>query len=264
MENHATDISTFTWTEHESIGSPTSHIIALELYRDSVVRPSLNALSEKIDELHRSDEDSADFELLDYAPLFQSTVEGYLLAIQSMWERGLRSMLISRAKRISRGETYVGALQRANWSGGRQPDLLHYFRELVGLSLQTFDSFGDIDILQIFGNVLRHGDGPSAQKLHERCPSLWWNWLGPNARIDVGPISITIPADVPKHPNFADITLPEAVLEQMMQSVIWFWEDIEHIRCNSFKRKHTSVVEKLDRWKLERLDRPKKRVWNLG
>jgi hypothetical protein len=132
------------------------------------------------------------------------------------------------------------------------------------LPLQSFNTYSDLDLLHVFGNALRHGDGPAAQKLHERCPSLWWNWLAPNTHIAAGSFSIIVPADAPKHPNFADITLPEAVLEQMMQSVIWFWEDIEHIRCNSFKRKHTSVVEKIDRWRLERLDRPGKRVWNPG
>lgn len=261
-EDRVTNISSFTWADYESIDSPVTHITALELYRDSVVRPSLKILDTKIDELQRCDQVSADFELLDYAPLFQSTVEGYLLAVQSMWERGLRGMLVNRAKQLSKPERYIGALQRAKWNDNTQSDLHLCFEELLGLSLKAFDSYGDIEILQIIGNALRHGDGASARKLHERCPSLWSNWLAPGTEIELGPFRVSIPPDAPKHPKFADITLTQSVLEQLMQSLIWFWEDLEHIRCNSFRQKHTSVVEKLDLWKMARLARPGNRVWN--
>lgn len=38
------DITTFFWTDHESIGFPDDHVHVLELFRDSIVQPSLQAL----------------------------------------------------------------------------------------------------------------------------------------------------------------------------------------------------------------------------
>jgi hypothetical protein len=258
------DTNTFTWADYEPVGFPTCHITALELYRDNVAHSSLKVLSDKIDELQKCDDAVALFALHDYEPMYQSTVEGYLLIVQSMWERGLRGMLNGRAKQLSKGDSYIGLLHQASWSGKKQPDLHHYFYELMGLPLRSFDSYDDLDLLQMFGNVLRHGDGHAARKLHRRCPSLWLN-LGPGAYSAARePFSAKFSSGSLKYPSVADITLPAIVFEQMVQSVVWFWEDIEYIRCNSFKRKHPSVVKKLDQHRLDRLNRSGKRVWNPG
>lgn len=262
MNDHAPQIDTFVLDDHEALGAATGHVGALALYSDSVVRPSLRALSDKIDELQRSDDDRAEFELLDYEPMYQSTVEGYLLAVQSMWERGLRGLLINRAKRLSKGADYATLLQRANWADVKRPDLHGYFQELIGLPLMSFYSHADLDLLQLLGSALRHGNGQASRKLHEKCPSLWVHWLAPGTRIEVGTLRLEMPADAPKHPDFELITLSSAVLEQMIQSVVWFWEDIEYIRCNSFKRKHATVVASLQQQMLERPNRPAKRVWS--
>lgn len=77
-----------------------------------------------------------------------------------------------------------------------------------------------------------------------------------------GPFRIVASQDGPKNPPFDSITLPECLLEQMIQSVIWFWEDIEHMRCNSFKRKHRSVVAKISTWQASRAYRDGSRVWH--
>jgi len=262
MNDHVPQIDTLVVDDHEALGAATAHIGALVLYRDSVVRPSLGALSDKIDELQRDEDARAEFELLDYEPMYQSTVEGYLLAVQSMWERGLRGLLINRAKRLSKGVDYAMLLQRATWMDAKKPDLHDYFHELIGLPLKSFYSHADLDLLQLLGSALRHGNGQASRKLHEKCPSLWTHWLAPGTRMEVGTVRIEIPANAPKHPDFELITLPLAVLEQMIQSVIWFWEDIEYIRCNSFKRKHATVVASLRQQVLDRPYRSAKRVWS--
>lgn len=251
----AYDITQHTLTDHDSIGSPSSHIGSLTLFRDSVVRPSLKKLDDEIDRLRDSKEPAADFFADDYAELFQTTLEGYLIAVQSMWERGLRSMLIRRAKKLT-PDADMQVIAHAKLEG-----LKSHFLALIGLPLDAFSSYSDLYLLQNLGNAIRHGDGHAAQRVHALCPRLWFNWLSPGEEIVAGPFRIVAPNDGPKHPSFNEITLPEALLDQMIQSVLWFWEDIENLRCNSFTRKHPSTVVKLSRWKDEIQSRSASRVW---
>lgn len=262
MDATTCDITTYVWLDHDSIGAPTSRAHSLSLLRDSVIRPSLKALDVEIDVLRKSDEPAADFYAEDLADLFQTTVEGYLLTVQSMWERGLRSMLMLREKSLSKGAD-LAALERASWVG-KSPNLHDHFDRLMGIPLQSFDSYADLDLLQSFGNAIRHGDGNAARRVHQLCPSLWWNWMAPGETLEAGPFRITMPTDGPNHPSFSSITLPEAVLEQMIQSVLWFWEDIENMRRNAFKRKHYTVVQTLAAWNEQRSLRKGSRIWSPG
>ncbi|MGQ0597129.1 hypothetical protein [Aquabacterium sp.] len=256
------DIATYAWLDPDSVGSPTSREHSLALLRDSVIHPSLRALDAEIDALRKSDEPAADFYAEDLADLFQTTVEGYLLTVQSMWERGLRGMLILRENALSKGANLT-TVERASWVG-QSPNLHDHFERLMGVSLQSFDSYADLDLLQSFGNAIRHGDGSAARRVHQLCPSLWWNWMAPGETLVAGPFRITMPEDSPKHPSFASITLPESVLDQMIESVLWFWEDIENMRCNSFRQKHVSVVQSLASWEEKRQRRQGNRMWSPG
>ena len=132
----------------------------------------------------------------------------------------------------------------------------------MGVPVQAFDSYPDLDLLQNLGSAIRHGDGAAARKVHHSCPGLWFNWLPPGETITAGPFRINIPIDGPKHPSFNTITLPEAVLAQMIQSVMWFWEDIEGIRCNSFKQRDSTVDTKISNWRLNRKNRHSARIWH--
>jgi len=260
------DLTTLVVHDHESLGFPGGRGHSLELFRDSVVRPSLLALDAKIDDLRSTDEPGDDFLAEDLAELFQATVEGYLLTVQSMWERGLRSLLIGREKRLHQGAR-ITDIERANWgsSTGGQRDLHGHFERLMGLPLQSFgEIYQDLDLLQSFGNAIRHGDGDAARRVHGRCPSLWWNWVGPGEVLCAGPFHITVPLDAAKHPAFDDISLPEQVLEQMIQSVIWFWEDLENLRCNAFANKAPSVQARLAAWPAKRTRRAAMRTWSPG
>lgn len=255
------DITNYAWLDHESIGFPDRHVESLKLFRDSVVHPSLKALDAEIETLRRSNDPAADFFIDDYAALFQTTVEGYLIAVQSMWERGLRALLIQREKRLT-PNPQLRNLEHANWSGSKAPTLQDHFERLMGFSLQNFDSYKDLDLLQSLGSAIRHGDGAAARKVHQLCPNLWFNWVGAGEEIVAGPFRIAASPDGPKHPPFESITLPEAVLKQMIQSVMWFWDDVENIRCNSFKSKHPSIVTKLSNWRAARPSRKGSRIWN--
>lgn len=260
MDPSDCDITNYAWLDHDSIGFPDSHLESLKLFRDTVVQPSLQALDAEITKLQGSSDPAAVFASDDYAALFQATVEGYLIAVQSMWERGLRAMLIQREKKLTQTPQPL-VLERATW-GGKSPNLQDHFFRLIGVPLHAFDSYSDLDLLQSLGNAIRHGDGTAARKVHQLCPNLWFNWIAPGEEIVAGPFRIVASHHGPKNPPFDLITLPESVLEQMILSVMWFWEDIENMRCNSFKRKHHSVVAKITAWQASRAHRQSSRVWH--
>jgi hypothetical protein len=261
MPTDLCDITTYYWLEHDSVGLlAVSHAQSLALFRDQVVRPSLVALDTELDRIQRSDDPSSVFLVDDYAELVHRTVEGYLIATQSMWERGLRQLLVDRDRKLNNGKN-AKSLQDAKWTD-RPLGLLSLFETLLGLPIQAFDTYADLDLLHALGNAIRHGDGASARRVYNSCPSLWVNWLTPGSTIEVGQPSVRVPPYAPSTPPFSSITLPQALLSQMLQSVIWFWDDIEHMRCNSFKRKHESVDRKLADWKIERLQRSAKRIWS--
>jgi hypothetical protein len=256
MNNSDFDIHQFVLLDHDSLGFPEGHARALQLFRASVVTPSLREIDREIEENARSEEPGSEFFESDLADLFQATVEGYLLTVQSMWERGLRRLLANRERRLC-GGAEVNTLQKALWSSGPK-SLQSHFERLVAVPLTSFDSYGDLDLLQNLGNAIRHGDGPSAERVHNLAPTLWWNWIGPGKTILAGPLTIVTPAD---GPSFDNVTLKEVVLEQMIQSIAAFWEDLECMRCNSFRNKHESVVRKLEAWPDERQRRRSTRVW---
>lgn len=262
MSNSDLDIHHFELLDHKSLGFPAGHARALQLFRDSVVSPSLRAVDREIEENARSEEPGSEFFESDLTDLFQATVEGYLLTVQSMWERGLRGLLFSRERRLS-GGAEVDALQKATWSS-HPKSLQSHFERLLGVPMTAFDSYEDLDLLQNLGNAIRHGDGPSAERVHKLAPSLWWNWIAPGETIQAGSFTITAPPDAPKHPSFNSVTLKEIVLEQMIQSVTGFWEDMECMRCNSFRNKHESTNRQLEAWPEERRRRRSTRVWTAG
>ena len=259
MSKPELDIHQFVFLNHESLGFPGEHARALQLFRDAVVRPSLRTLDRAIDDNAAGEEMGSEFFETDLTDLFHATVESYLLSVQSMWERGLRNLLVRRETCLY-GEGEVNLLHRATWSGG-SASLQSQFERLLAVPMTAFDSYDDLNFLQNLGNAIRHGDGPSAKKVHELAPSLWWNWLGPGETIYAGIFTITVPQNSPQHPSFNTVTLEEVVLEQMIQSVTEFWQDLEFMRCNSFHNKHESTVRSLETWAEERRGRQETRVW---
>lgn len=255
------EITTFAWIEHESVGLfALGHIQSLELFRTKIVRPSLTALDHELQILRQSEDPTWVFLEDDYVELFDKTLQGYVLAIQSMCERGLRGLLGERARRLNEGLT-VKAIQKARWAMS-QDGLQAHFKNLLGIELTAFDTYADLDLLQNLGNAIRHGDGPSSQKVYKMRPGLWPHWLPPDSVMQGGPFTIRVPSDAPAFPPFEAISIPQALLEQLIQSAIWFWDDIEHMRCNSFPRKNPTVEKKIEQWKIQREQRSSNRFWN--
>ena len=252
------DLTNYWLLDHDSVGHPTAHSLALELFRDSVIRPSLSAVNEQIATNERSPDREAVFFHDDLAALHHATVESFLLTLQAMFERALRGMLIERGKSLT-AVVQREAIEAASWH------VLHeHFLRLFGLPLDCFDSHGDLDLLQNLGSAIRHGDGPAAKRVHKLAPSLWTMWLEPGTSFQAGTLLIVSSPSAPAHPQYQHITLPESLLDQMMQSVMAFWEDIENLRCNSFTRKHVTVKRQLAEWNARRERRQAQRVWPEG
>jgi hypothetical protein len=176
-------------------------------------------------------------------------MEGYALAVQSMFERSLRGMLQRAAARIFPKDTQStrnDRIRRAAWSGTGHT-LQNLFCTLMEFPLSELDPAGDLDLLQELGSAMRHGDGRAAETIHRWCPELWINWLPPGYVLDIdGLPTIRVPDDAPAHPSIEAISFPRDLLEQMTLSVLWFWRDIEYLRCRSFRSCHPSTVRQLE------------------
>lgn len=254
------NIQHFVLLDHDSLEFPEGHAYSLQLFMDSVIIPSLQTIDREIDENLRDEDPSSVFFESNLSELYQATVESYLLSVQSMWERGLRRLLVSREKRLNGGKE-VEAVQKALWAKGAKSIQCH-FQRLMGISIMSFDSYDDLDFLQHLGNAIRHGDGPSANKVYELAPTLWFNSAHPAIEIKEGYYGISIPDKPLEYPSFESVTLQRVVVQQMIRSVSDFWEDLEYVRCNSFRNKSESVIQRLQNWSEIRVYRHRNRIWN--
>ncbi|MCO7468699.1 hypothetical protein NJG16_01285 [Stenotrophomonas maltophilia] len=253
------------WSDHNVVAFAGLDMHALTMFRDEVVAPSLDALEHKISALEQS-ENSAEriFGADSYAALHHRTVEGFLLTTQSMHERGIRSLLLAIAKHRAWDARAQRGIQRSDWSEDKAASVPGHFKKLLDAPIQLFGDYQDLKVLRVLANALRHGDGSSAEELHTLCPSLWSHWLAPGTVLSIAGIEISVPAGAPSHPLFAAITLPRSLLEQMLFSVVAFWEDIEFVRCNSFSQRDASTESHIAALRNKRTHRHSARVWSPG
>lgn len=253
----------YMWIDHESVAGGWEHLPALDLYRDRVVQPALDTLEAALAELEHDDDAGSVFYHNALATIYDATVQGFVLVVQSMFERGLRALLSGRTRTV--GIDPAPDVARALWSGGktRSPSLQTLFVERMGIPLTDFDSFHDLDLLQVLGSALRHGDGPASRMVFERAPSLWFHWLPPRALLFAQGAGreVRVPLTAPTHPNMRHLILPRAFLEQMIRSVGWFWADIEALRVQSFRRRAPDTDRFLGEMAEAMAVRPELRTW---
>lgn len=243
MEAILIDITMHKLVEHDALEMASHHLFVLQDFRDHIVHPSITSISKKLCDLSTSEDKCAVFQINSYEELKNSSIQAYIIAVQSMWERGFRAMLTT-CESIKYGNSSLAAIKSAKWSN-ENGSLQDHFQRLIGISIRSFASYDDLNLLLILANGIRHGDGPSAKRLYSLCPSLW-----PNA----------VEAEQP--PPFSEIVIPAEALHQTIKSVLWFWEDIENIRCNSFKQKVPKVERGLSNWRSVIDQRGSERVWN--
>lgn len=242
------NIESITWTNLCADIYLGLHASAVRLYMDSVVRPALDAVDARHDELARDDDPVAIFMKADVEELRKSAIEAFVLAIQSLWERQLRQFLKGCARELKCSDALVKSLATDDWT-----KLVRHFGDLRGVPLEVFDSFEDLDLLQLLGNACRHGDGKSATMLHARWPELWPAWLPSPS----GPWTPLLGGEAqPRPPPFSSISVPRALLDRFANAVIWFWEDHNYIYTNSLLSKHCSVAGSLRAMRDDRAHRP--------
>lgn len=251
MPAKTVDITKHVIPDLEEYFFPERNAAALALYWDSIVVPALRTLNEELDRTRRS-KDGVDWFFVDpLADLNKATVGGFLLAVQSMWEREVRALLTRRETKLH-GGVQVKDIQRGPWEVLQQ-----HFERLMGLPLRSFDAYNDLQILQYVANALRHGQGAAATWVRQRHPELGVITDLVDGTENAQPGQI----DTPEDRLGPALVLREQVLHQMIDAVRWFWLDMECIRINSFSAKGPGVELKLADWPNVRASRAANRVW---
>lgn len=155
----------FRWKNCFADVQTSKHDLTIQTYFEDVVLPAIATLEAKIEALGRSEHPGDAFAQSDMEDVLQESNLAFGLAIQSIWERQLRSYLLGCASELHPEENLAPRIEKADWAG-----LAKLFRRLRGIALDAFPSFPELDLLQELGNACRHGDGKSAVRLYERLP----------------------------------------------------------------------------------------------
>jgi len=192
----------------------------VEDFLSLVIIPSLAALAQKgVEIAAQEDQVHAAFHLHDHRSLITKTRMALCLGVQSLWEQQLREYLCNCPRKS--GRTWMD-IQRAHWgASGKVLSLNQLFSEIRGLRIEDFESYRRLDKLQLLGNVCRHGEGKSAEKLRMEYPELW-----PSAILDSGEYGLTPPAFMVLETMYISTTL----LRDLVNAVQLFWLDLR-IAC---------------------------------
>ncbi len=205
----------FRWKNCFADVQTSKHDITIRAYFDDVIVPSIKTLEQRISELGQSDDPIDMFIQSDTLDVLQEAKMAFALSIQSIWERQLRTYLVGCAKELRPTEGLKKQVEKANWDA-----LKKIFRELRGLRLESFPSFPLLDRLQHLGNACRHGDGKSANQLHQLCPELWKPI--PPMPVDFGDAS-------ENPPSVSSIDISSEHLRQFVEAIAQFWDDTTYI-----------------------------------
>ncbi len=101
--------------------------------------------------------------------------------------------------------------------------------EVRGIPLSAFDSYADLQRLQLLANACRHGEGDSAVRIYKHHPELWPDWP---------PLPMMLPGQTEPYvytgpPTFDRIVVPRQWWRDFVDAIVWFWEDVEIIHGNS-------------------------------
>lgn len=232
----------FRWKNCRADVMAWKHGITARLFFDDVISPAIYTIERKIAELGRSDNPSDIFVQADMKDVLRETKMAFSLSVQSVWERQVRSYLRGCAEEIRPGTSLAAQAGKSPWEG-----LCSLFLDLRGIRLEAFPSFGELETLQLLGNACRHGDGPSAAKLAERCPELWPAYPRKRSKsrlLRCQPPPVTV------------MDVPVDRLRVFVVAISTFWSDIEYIYNESIECKHPSLEARLVRERAERYWRP--------
>lgn len=193
-----------------------------------VIHPALDALDNEILKWKGSEDPVSHFMIADLTELVEKTRMAFWLSIQSLWERQIRTYLSGCHQELK--------IDLSSASKRKGPDVAHsvlwgdelnaVFECLRDIALPSFESYPKLNLLQLVGNVCRHGDGPSSRQLWKDHPELWPTY-GPDERFhDASEQLRPPPADTMK--------ISRDLLTSFVEAIDLFWDDTEFI----YKRKH--------------------------
>jgi len=204
-----------------------------------VVNPSLDALDNEIQKWEGSEDPVSHFMIADLTELIGKTRMAFCLSIQSLWERQIRTYLFGCHQELK--------IDLSSVSKKKGPDVVHsvlwgdelnaVFECLRGIALRSFESYPTLNMLQLVGNVCRHGDGPSGRQLWKDHPELWPTY-GPDERFNT-------PSKPLQPPPVDMMTISRDLLTSFVEAIDLFWNDTEYIYNESIERKAASLEARL-------------------
>lgn len=212
-------------------------------YLSLVVKPSLQALQQRSDELMATpdgDMITKAFLIGDHSLLQQKTAMAFCLGIQSLWEQQIRTYVANCVRQHFTPDCdpseagneitkRVEQVQKATW--GKNFNKLFLLER--GLKLTSFNSYAQLDLLMRLGNVCRHGEGPEATRLFDQRPDLW------DASKMAGNFLIGDDMEFDLDRKVADMKISFELLRSLVISVVLFWRDLERHGLRSFKSSDT-------------------------
>ena len=210
-----------------------------------VVNPSLDTLDSEIQRWKDTGEMVSHLMVFDLTELVGKTRMAFCLSIQSLWEQQIRNYLSGCIKELNIDPFPVSQRRGANtvhsvlWGD----ELNAVFERLRGIALPSFESYQTLDLLQMVGNVCRHGDGLSSRRLWEAHPDLWplyglSEWDDPS---------------VP--PSVQSMQIPRELLTTFVEAIELFWCDTDYIYNESIKGKSPSLEARLVQVRTQRAER---------
>jgi len=226
-----------TWMPEVADAYAIKYGEVVEDFLSLVIIPSLAALAQKgVEIAAQEDQVHAAFHLHDHRSLITKTRMALCLGVQSLWEQQLREYLCNCPRKSER--TWMD-IQRAHWgASGKVLSLNQLFSEIRGLRIEDFESYRRLDKLQLLGNVCRHGEGKSAEKLRMEYPELW-----PGAIVDSREFGLTPPAFMVLDTMHISTTL----LRDLVNAVQLFWLDLRIACTEALPPQNTTMIEEVAR-----------------
>jgi hypothetical protein len=141
------------------------------------------------------------------------------LSIQGHFEKAFRRWLQNSVPFVSNAEVSDGDIIRAQWSNPLAPrrDLGQIMARLRGIHLGDTVEGPHLFELAVIGNVVRHGDGPSARAAYEAYPEVF----------DPVPISDGNPAHADDKELPERLRVSEEKLALYAQAAYQFWHRVQ-------------------------------------
>jgi hypothetical protein len=202
-------------------------------YIKDVVEPSLAKLDAAILAMsQRHDDPAAVFGIGPARELHRATLAGYCLALQALWEKQIRTYLQRCAFDLNAPASLAKEIPKASWQ-----ELDGIFRELRGIPLSAFGEHRSLTLLHLLGNVCRHGNGPSVERLGAADPELWPQASEPR---HVPPVRVPGPPQ-PFVRSAENLQISLDLLHTLAAAIDSFWREAEYIYNESIEPKHPSL-----------------------